>query len=233
MWTALLLAACSRAPAPAPAASDVAAPDAAPAAPPPEAPAPEPARAPANRPPQIRSVTLEPTAPTRADPIRAMVDATDPEGAPLDLDFEWTVNGNRVVDVASDRLGTGRFVKGDRVRVKVTASDGTAEISLESDELTIANTAPVFTTGTHDMKKVDGFTFAATDPDDDPLTWKLEGAPVGMAISNTGVLAYKGSESEPGGSYKVAVIVSDGQAWGRYEFPVTVNAGSGAKQAGK
>lgn len=214
-------------------------PDPAPAAPAPvAAPATSPApaatrssgRAAPNRPPRIERIALAPEAPVATDTLVATVNAADPENDPLDLDFTWYVNDIEVLGVASESL-SGRFEKGDRVRVRVTAQDATNETTEEGPTVTVANRAPVFETGPADMKKVDGFRFRASDPDGDALRWRLEGAPAGMTISADGRLAYKGSETEPGGNYTVAVVVEDGEAFGRFEFPLTVSPGSRAQAA--
>jgi hypothetical protein len=231
MWFCLLLSACS-APAPAPAtpAPAAEAPAVADAAPPTaEKPA---GRAPPNHPPRIDAIALEPAVVRLSDSVHATVTAVDPEGAPLLYDFQWFINDQEVLDVASERLPAGRYKKGDKIRVRATARDpGDESTSLDSDPIEVANSSPVFATGPRDMKKVDGFAFTASDPDGDPLTWRIEGAPPGMRISSTGVLAYTGTEDEPGGRYEVSVFVDDGSAWGKYVFPVTVSAGSKAAKA--
>ncbi|MDP2315652.1 MAG: hypothetical protein Q8P41_22330 [Pseudomonadota bacterium] len=232
MWVGLILFACST-PTVAPAPPEAPAPapkTAAPVAVPAEAPAP---RAPRDRPPEILGITLAPTEVRRADPLRAAVKASDPEGQSLDLDYEWLINDRPVIDVATDRLGAGRYEKGDVVRVRVTADDGENQVTAESESVTVLNTPPAFETGGRDMGRVDGFVFKATDPDGDPLKWRLEGAPGGMAISPQGKISYTGSEEEPGGRYTVAVIVEDGEAYGRFEFPLTVTPGSKAAAAKK
>ncbi len=229
MWVAVLLSACTTpteapapvpAPAAAPAPAEVATPSSA------DAEVATPARAPRDWPPQIASIGLAPGVVRVADPVRASVKATDPEGARLDLDYEWFINDTPVIDVAGDRLAAGRHAKGDKIRVRVTADDGANEAFFDSEVVTVVNSPPVFDTAGHEMSRVDGFRFNASDPDGDALTWKLEGAPAGMTISSKGVLAYTGTQDEPGGKYTVAVIVDDGEAWGRFQFPLTVSAGS-------
>lgn len=230
MWVVFLFSACSPPP--------TAPPPAAPPAPVEAEPAPaasaadaRPARAPRDLPPAIQSITLAPTEVRVADPLRASVKAVDVEGANLDLDYEWLINDTPVIDVAGERLSAGRHKKGDTIRVRVTADDGANEVTELSEPVVVLNTAPVFATGGGDMQRVDGFTFVATDADDDPLTWRLEGAPGGMSISPKGKLAYAGTPDEPGGRYTVSVIVSDGDAWGKFQFPLTVTPGSKAAAA--
>jgi hypothetical protein len=223
MWIAFALSACST---PAPEAPPAAAPPSAAPAPTPEAPAPAP-RAVADRPPTIEEVRFKNDRPRASENVEVVVRAMDPEGAPVDLDYEWYVNDTRVVGVSSERL-FNRFKKGDRVRVRVTAEDAGNEVSMDSPDVVIANTAPEFETRPQDFKKVDGFRFRATDADGDRLAWRLENAPAGMSISTDGVLSYQGSKEEPGGEYKVSVIVEDGEAWGRFDFPLSVSPGSKA-----
>lgn len=223
MLSIFAFVACST-PAPEPAAP-APTPAPAPEAAPTPAPAPA-ARVPNNRPPTIRDVVLAPPRPVAADTLTVTVDAQDPDGDPLDVDVTWFVNDAEVLGVTAETLA-GRFAKGDRVRVRVNVEDEAGEVSMDGPSVTIGNTSPVFEPPGA-LGKVDGFRFRASDPDGDALTWRLEGAPAGMTISADGVLSYKGSESEPGGAYKVAVVADDGEAFGRFEFPLTVSAGSRA-----
>lgn len=227
MLLASLLIACAPEPPPAPAAPPPAAEAPAPAE---EAPAAEPVVR--NRPPRIGTVVLSPAAPRRADNVVVTVDATDPDGDPVDLDFTWYVD-DVVVPGAGGETLFGRFEKGNRVRVEVVASDGTAEVKGASEPVTIGNTNPTMETGARDVTRVDGFRFRASDPDGDTLAWRLEGAPPGMTISPEGVLSYQGSEDEPGGQYRIAVLADDGEGWARFELPLRVEPGSKAVAAAK
>ncbi|MES2638648.1 MAG: hypothetical protein V4850_04180 [Myxococcota bacterium] len=231
MWVVLLVSACSTPPVPPPPAAPPPEP-AVEAAPVPDAPA-APARPPRDLPPAINAVTIAPTEVRVADPLRASVVAVDAEGARLDLDYEWLINDVRVLEVSGERLAAGRHAKGDKIRVRVTADDGANEVAFLSEPVVVLNTAPLFTTGAADMKRVDGFTFTASDADGDPLTWRLEGAPAGMSLSPKGKLAYTGTADEPGGTYTVAVFVEDGEAWAKFVFPLTVTPGSKAPAAKK
>lgn len=227
MWITILLFACSSpAPTPAPAEPSGAPIDPTPVVEAPRAAAPAPK---ANRAPEIASITFANDAPLASQNIEAVVTTKDMENDRIDLDFEWYVNDVRVVGVSSERL-SGRYKKGDKVRATVIADDGANETRAESPVITIANTAPVVTTDPRKVDKADGFQFQATDADDDALKWRLEGAPAGMSITPSGKLSYKGSDAEPGGAYTVGIIVEDGDAWGRIDFPITVSPGSKAKK---
>lgn len=223
----LLLACASPPPAPTPTSSAPAAtaPEAAVA---PREPKARATRGPPNKPPEIASIELTPGTLHVGDGVLAIPKVSDPEHQDITLEYQWTINGAPVLDVTRERLPSGRIVKGDTVAVKVTASDGTDTSELTSAPVKVENSAPVFKTGARDVKSLDGFQFSAEDPDGDALTWRVEGQPAGMSISNKGRLSYQGTEDEPGGAYKVAVVVEDGDAYGRFELPVTVSPGSKA-----
>ena len=232
MWMTLGIFACST-PAPDPAPALPAA-DAVVDAAPPESKGPAERAAPGRikdtRPPTIDAVTLSPTTPVFTDSILASATVYDADEDRLELDYTWYVNDVEVLGVTVERL-SGRFVKGDKVRVKLTADDGTNQSEAESDPVVVGNVGPVFTTEPSSVRPSNGFTFRATDADNDPLTWSLENAPAGMTISPKGVLSYEGSKDEPGGAYTVSVKVSDGAGWARIDFPITVTPGSKAKAA--
>ena len=77
------------------------------------------------------------------------------------------------------------------------------------------------------LKQLDGYTVQAMDPDGDPLTYRLQGAPKGMTISNTGQISYKGSTREPGGAYTIAVLAEDPQkAVVQWSFSIQLSPGS-------
>lgn len=191
--------------------------------------------APANRPPRVSTVGYEPAAPTTLDAIRAVVRATDPEGAPLDIDHRWFVNDTAVPGVRGEVLPARQFKKGDVVRVTVEVKDGVDAVTVEGLPLTVANRAPVFLTDPRSVKQLDGFRVEAHDEDDDPLAWSVEGGPAGLTIDpKKGVLRYTGSVDEPGGAYRIRVVAADPDG-GRatWELGVEISPGSAAAKGGK
>lgn len=94
-----------------------------------------------NRAPEIDAVTLQPAAFRHDEPVEVVVDATDPDGDAVELTYEWTVDGV-VVGTDSGLDGT-QYVRGQEVRVTVSASDGL----LASEEVVASaitsNTPPV------------------------------------------------------------------------------------------
>jgi hypothetical protein len=217
---------CSSPPPPAPVEAPAATPGAAPA---PVAEAP-PER---GRPPRITRLRLSPASPRHTDAIEATAEAIDSNGEEVDLAYDWRINDAPVPEVSGPRLPPGRFRKGDRVRVDVTASTSKGSVTDKSPELTIANTVPVFRTDPRSVSTLPGTTFFADDPDGDRIQWSLENAPRGMTISPDGTVRYTGTADEPGGDYRVAVVARDGEGFARFEVPVKVSPGSEAAKAAK
>ena len=141
----------------------------------------------ANRPPSIVKIELVPEAPRPGDPIDASVDAEDPDGDGVRVTFEWLVNGRIVERERRPRLLTDELQKGDRVELRVVASDGLLESPMQSRTLRIGNQPPrlqgVSFSGSADIRSGDSVDASplASDPDGDPLTfsyrWYVNGEP--------------------------------------------------------
>ena len=210
-----------------------------PAEPPPEVaapPAPAPAAAPETReavdhPPRVGDLVLAPDRPRYTDAVEVTATARDPDGDAVSLSYAWYVNDAPISESTGPRLTPGRFKKGDRVTVEVTALANGKRTSRKSDPVIIANTVPAFQGDPRTVTNLPDHTFFAKDPDGDTLVWSLEGAPRGMSITPDGTVRYAGSEDEPGGNYRVAVVASDGEGFARLEIPLRINPGSKAAKA--
>lgn len=187
-----------------------------------------------NRPPVIQTLALTPAQPTFADLVRAEATATDPDGDPVTLDYTWSVDGVELSDVSFDVLRSGRHKRGSVVEVAVTASDGTATTEPMRARVTVGNAPVVMETAPRELTRIDGFRMRATDPDGEPVSWRVEGAPRGLTIDPDGTLRYQGSEDEPGGDYTLRIVAQDtGGAMAVMEVPLAINPGSkAAKQGG-
>ncbi|MEL6342926.1 MAG: putative Ig domain-containing protein [Myxococcota bacterium] len=182
-----------------------------------------------NRPPRITQIRLEPDPPNTTTPLRAVLDVTDPEGQRLNTSYTWFVNGKKILEERRPQLAETYFKRGDRIRISVVVTD--EDITVEADsEITIGNAPPAFTTDPGALRRLDGFTVEAEDPDGDPLTYSLSGAPQGMAIdARSGELSYTGDPKEPGGPYTVQIRAADPKgAQARWEFQVNIQPGSDA-----
>jgi len=75
-------------------------------------------------------------------------------------------------------------------------------------------------------------TATASDPNDDPLTFSLGGAPAGASIdSNTGVFTWTPTEEQGPGVYSVTIIVSDGGMQDQTSFDIIVEEANAAPVA--
>lgn len=188
--------------------------------------------------PRIASVSLTPARPTHTDALEAHAEVRDPEEDPVTLSWVWYHNDKKLPGEVKPRLSSGPYRKGDRIVVEVTATSKGGVARARSEVRTIGNTGPVMRTEAWSVSTLPGTTFHADDPDGDRLTWSLEGAPAGMTIDAGGTVRYQGSEQEQGGTYRVAVVASDGEAFARFEVPIRVSAGKSSarpatQEAGK
>ena len=80
-----------------------------------------------NRRPVVTGIGLRPLSEVpRGEPVVATVAARDPDGDPLEFRYEWSVN-DRPLPEEGNTLRTDRLRRGDAIRVRVVASDGTDE----------------------------------------------------------------------------------------------------------
>lgn len=93
--------------------------------------------------PTITIVELLPADPNETTVLEARVEASDIDGDPLTVNYQWKVNG-AVVQEGSDATLSGAFFdKHDEVQVVVTAHDGFVHSPAQSSEVvTVRNSAP-------------------------------------------------------------------------------------------
>ena len=200
------------------------------AAPPPPPPPPEKL----NEPPRIKQVRIFPDHPTTDSELRVDVDAIDPEGLPVRLDYRWVINDRELLESRGPTLAGRHFKKGDQISLTVTARDDEGERE-STTKLTIANASPVFVSDPRSVSVLDGLKLEVRDPDGDEVTYRLEGAPRGMTIdAKRGILHYQGSLDEPGGRYTLKVFAEDDDGgYAVWQLGITVEPGSGAQPTQK
>lgn len=128
--------------------------------------------------PVIQRVAITPPVLTPGEEIRAVVEASDPDGDPVHLQYVWRYNGHEVRRGDKPVLYLVDLKKGDRVEVEVTASDGTHESSPKSATARAGNRPPVVSAVSldpfGDIRA--GETIQATahvsDPDNDELQFR-------------------------------------------------------------
>jgi len=95
-----------------------------------------------NEAPQVSAVRFDPLSPRVDASTRAVVRASDPDGDPVQLRYEWRVNGGPVVSTDAAIETTG-LAKGDQLEVTVVATDGRAESERFVRAVAIGNRPPI------------------------------------------------------------------------------------------
>lgn len=183
-----------------------------------------------NLPPVIQSAEFVNPSPTARDKIQVRVEAMDPDNERVRLDYEWVVNGKKLPSEHRNVLGDNRVKKGDELIVTIIASDGKAE-SKKQLLLTIGNASPFWLEDPRLSSELNGFQVKAVDPDDEPITYRISGAPSGMTIDpQKGILRYEGTTTEPGGNYTIDVFAEDpDKLFVKWSFSIQVSPGSQAQ----
>jgi hypothetical protein len=177
----------------------------------------------------VVTVTLDPANPRTDQTVTATVDAHDPDLRPMGAadpttwTYEWLRNGTVIsgqTGATLDLRVAGNGDHGDRITVRVTASDGQLT-STASASVTVANSAPTATVSLNILSpKTNDVLIATTDASDadgDALTytytWTVNGALKRTATTASNIdrfdLKAKGN-GDKGDVVTVTVTVSDG-----------------------
>lgn len=181
-----------------------------------------------NQKPSVASVRFEPTEAVKPGvTVVAVAEGSDPDGDPLDFHYEWRV-GAVVQDGERERFDTSKLKRGDRLSVRVTASDGDDESTpIESGYLELGNSAPSIVSQPTSGMGADGvyhYAVEASDPDGDRnLRYRLAKAPQGARVDPLlGEITWKPSLAQAG-IHPLEVVVSDGRGGeAKQTFEVTV-----------
>jgi hypothetical protein len=193
----------------------------------------------ANQPPELVAVQLQPPGDISVgSPIVASPQAMDADGDTLSYHYSWWVNGHPAGgDEAS--LDTSKLRRGDTVKVRVVANDGTDESNaIESPPIRVANAPPKITStpGGLDRDGVFRYAIQAVDPDGDlTLRYRLVKGPDGMTVdSMSGVVQWRPSATQTG-KQPVEVAVDDlqgGTTSQRFELTVGEDQAQAAAASG-
>jgi len=140
-----------------------------------------------NHAPVIERLRFEPEVPIPGGHVRALAQASDPDGGSLRLRYAWTLDGAPVgADAPELMLERGR--KGQELALTVVASDGSAESAPGHARTALGNRGPLLTDVLLEPAEglqVGGIVKAAPeaqDPDDDVLRyeviWRVNGKPI-------------------------------------------------------
>jgi hypothetical protein len=154
--------------------------------------------------------------------------ARDPDGDSLEIEYEWTINGESASELGSE-MSTEGLRMGDEIQVRVTAvARGARSDSVESAPVRVGSTHPEIVSEPPSLREGGVFLYEveAYDPDGDRiLRYRLDAAPDGMTVDPVvGRIEWHPSV-EQAGVHQVAVVVSDSAGLEtKQSFHVTVNA---------
>lgn len=136
----------------------------------------------------------------------------DPDQDHVTLEYTWLVD-DRELPVHGPVFSPAKLKRGDRLRVRVVASDGALESApAETGTVVIANSAPeiVSTPPKLDASGVFTYQIAAIDADGDKaLRYELVKGPQGMQVDElSGVLSWEPTPDQAG-NHRVEIAVED------------------------
>jgi hypothetical protein len=166
-----------------------------------------------NRPPRVRAMQVDPAPDiTAGSDVRVVVNADDPDGDPLEIEYRWFVNGERV-DAEGAQLSTRSLRRGDTVRVEAVARDGREDsAAMASPLLTVRNGVPEIVSEPEGAGPDGRFRYQVRvrDPEGDVnLRYKLAEAPRGMRIHPVLGLVEWNPGPEQAGTHPVEIVVED------------------------
>ena len=130
----------------------------------------------ANATPRIQSISVQRPS-DNPTVLRASVDARDPDGDVVQIEYRWSVNGSSIADVKGSELPLSHVPRGREAVVEVRATDGIdASVWQRSRPLAAGNRAPSFDSVGTPVVEPDGeggqrarLDVRFTDPDGDDL----------------------------------------------------------------
>jgi hypothetical protein len=159
------------------------------------------------------TASLAPEMPRIADTIVASAQVVDVDGDPTTLAFAWYVN-DALTDVTGGEFPALRTVRGDVVRVEVTANDGDDDSAPASAVVTIRNSAPVArVTLTPQRPYTTDLLLAIAsgeDPDGDPLTFEYGWTVNGEVVAGLSP-EFPPQRTKRGDVIRVTVVARDGR----------------------
>jgi hypothetical protein len=180
--------------------------------------------------PVIERVALNPPVPAPGSEIRAVVEASDPDGDVLRYEYVWTYNGKEMRRGDKPSFYVVDLEKGDKVEVTVVATDGSNRSAPMSASARAGNRPPVLSAVSlepfGDIRA--GETLQATphasDPDNDLLRfsyrWTVNGKEAGRdrSFDTTGL--------KRGDKVQVEVVARDASSESRRELSPVLMLGN-------
>lgn len=180
----------------------------------------------------VKEIRYEPSKAVPHENITVAIDL-ERSGRYIDVDYEWEVNGKRLLSEREETLPQTRFSKGDTVQAFLTIRVGDSSIEREGNLLIVGNTPPRILTNPRSLSKLDGFRIRAEDPDGGAVTYHVKGGPPGLSIGeSTGVVKYTPSKTAEAATHPIVFVVRDADgAESEWRLSINVSAGSESESA--
>jgi hypothetical protein len=175
-------------------------------------------------PPELVSLTLDPSAPTTDSTITAVASGSDVDGDTVSMSYAWAVDGVPLSETGSSLDGALWFDKHQVVEVTVTPSAGGLSGAPASASVSVANSAPsapaISLSPAEPVQGVDDLhcviDIDGTDADGDSLSYSFHWTGGGATFSSTGTTVWSGdtvsaSDTVAAQSWACTVTPSDGE----------------------
>ena len=180
-----------------------------------------------NSPPRILEVTADVEAAQQRKNITIGAVTDDVDGDEVELRYQWLINNEEDLFSSTETLAADRYRKGDHIQFRITPFDGFDEgETYVSAVLTIPNAPPMISSKPPEAFEALEYLYPvqAVDPDGDKLGYRLEEAPEGMSIDETGRVGWNLAGAKPG-EYPVKITVGDTDG-GKATQSFTINLGA-------
>jgi len=179
-----------------------------------------------NAPPVISRLGFQDPVVIAGKDLVIVPETSDVDGDPVEVEYHWRVDGEDLPWITGPVLPAEYLKRNAQITVTAIPSDGMDQGEpFVGGSLTVPNGAPHFTSTPPAVIQETGFRYQAeaTDPDNEPLTYRLEDAPSGMQVNDaTGLIIWN---FPPGtvGSWKIRIIAEDSEGMqARQEFSLTL-----------
>ncbi len=173
-----------------------------------------------NSPPVVVSVGILPDKPTRGSELSLSIQGKDQEGDPITYQYQWIKNDEEIVGEKQSVLRSGKFRKGDFIRVSVTPTDGkvtgTAFLSFPAKILNSpaiieeVRVEPKVAYVTDSLKAI----VRSSDPDGDFIYYNYQWEKNGSALSDETKETLEKGRFKKGDSITVIVTPDDRETLG-------------------
>jgi len=182
-----------------------------------------------NSPPKVTGISATPKQLFAGMDVEVFPLGEDRDGDPVEFRYQWLINSEAIPFLTEAKLPGDRFVKGDRLQVRITPFDGQEEGPVYlSYVMPVPNAPPRITSQPPQNFEALEYRYqvATSDPDGDQLIYRLTQAPAGMTVSPSGLIIWPLTGVQPG-VHPMKIIVSDPEGAEAFqEFNLTLGTPS-------